>query len=285
MKKFLFLLGFAGLLLGSCDYVKAPYTTNTGGTIDTSGNDSLVVKIRKVLLEDYTGHTCGNCPKAAKVAEEQKELLKEKLVVMSVHAGGFAVPEPPDYPADYRTPEGNELDQFFGISGVGNPNGMVNRIDFPTLGHVKGHTDWPGLIAAELAKPMQAWLSIVPQYNASTRKLDVTVKTEITEALSGDIKLAVFLLEDSVISDQKNYLASPSHITNYVHRHMMRKCFTGSAFGELIAANPPASETTIDKSYSLTVSSTYDEKHCYVLAFIYRAGTYEVIQAEEVKIK
>lgn len=285
MKKFLLFIGFFALALSSCDYVKPPYDTNAGGGIDTTDDDSVVVKIRKVLLEDYTGHTCGNCPKAGKIADEQKEQLKEKLVVMSVHAGGFAVPELPDYPSDYRTPEGNELDQFFGISGVGNPNGMVNRLDYPSAGHVKGHPDWPGIIASELAKPMQAWISILPQFAEGTRKLDVTVKTEFVQAISGDIKLAVFLVEDSVISDQKNYLASPTHVTNYVHRHMLRKCFTGSAFGELIAANPQASETTIDKSYSLTVSSAFDEKHCYVVAFIYHANTYEVIQAEEVKIK
>ncbi len=285
MKNLLFLFAFAILGLSSCDYVKPPYQTNSNGEIDTTDNDSVVVKVRKVLLEDYTGHTCGNCPKAAKIADEQKETLKEKLVVMSVHAGGFALPELPDYPTDFRTPEGNELDQFFGISAVGNPNGMVNRIDFPSSGHVKGHTDWPGILANELAKPMEAWLSIVPQYNASTRKLDVTIKTEFVLAVSGDIKLAVFLVEDSVIADQKNYLANPSHVTNYVHRHVMRKSFSGSAFGELIAGNPQPSETTIDKSYSTTVSSNYSENHCYVVAMIYNASTYEIIQAEERKIK
>jgi hypothetical protein len=284
MKKFL-LVAFALFSLASCDMVKPPYQTNNNGEIDTAKEDSVVVKVRKVLLEDYTGHTCGNCPKAAKVADEQKEIHKEKLIVMAVHAGGFAVPDLPEYPADYRTPEGNELDQFFGISGVGNPNGMINRIDYPTSGHVKGHTSWAGILAAELAKPMQAWLTIEPQYNTSNRKLDVTVKTEFITALSGDVKLAVFLVEDSVISDQKNYLANPTHVTTYVHRHMLRKSFSGSAFGELIAANPQPSETTVDKSYSTTVSSNYNDKHCYVVALIYNAATYEVIQAEEKKIK
>lgn len=284
MRKFL-LFCLTLLSLTSCDLVKPPYQTNNNGEIDTTQEDSLVVKVRKVLLEDYTGHTCGNCPKAAKVADEQKEIYKEKLIVMAVHAGGFAVPDLPEYPADYRTPEGNELDQFFGISGVGNPNGMINRIDYPTEGHIKGHTSWAGIIDAELAKPMQAWLTIEPQYNTSNRKLDVKVKTEFITALSGDIKLAVFLVEDSVISDQKNYLANPTHVTSYVHRHMMRKSFSGSAFGELIAANPQPSETTVDKSYSTTVSSNYDDKHCYVVAMIYNAATYEVIQAEEKKIK
>ena len=284
MKNFL-LVAFALFSLASCDMVKPPYQTNNNGEIDTAKEDSVVVKVRKVLLEDYTGHTCGNCPKAAKVADEQKEIHKEKLIVMGVHAGGFAIPELSDYPADYRTPEGNELDQFFGISGVGNPNGMINRIDYPASGHVKGHTSWAGILAAELAKPMQAWLTIEPQYNTSNRKLDVTVKTEFITALSGDVKLAVFLVEDSVISDQKNYLANPTHVTTYVHRHMLRKSFSGSAFGELIAANPQPSETTVDKSYSTTVSSNYDDKHCYVVALIYNAATYEVIQAEEKKIK
>jgi len=286
MKKILFIFGFIALGLTSCDIVKPPFQTNGDGGIDTTNTDTaIVVKVRKVLLEDYTGHTCGNCPKAAIKADEIKATYKEKVIPMAIHAGGFAKPEMPDYPADYRTPEGDALDGFFGISAVGNPNGMVNRIDFPTSGHIKGHTDWTGIVANELSKAMQAWITIVPSFNASTRKLDVTIKTEFVEALGGDIRLSAFLVEDSVMADQKDYLANPTHVENYAHRHMMRQSLSGSGFGELIAANPQASATTVDKNYSITLSSNYNEKHCYVVAFIYNATTYEVIQAEEKKIK
>ena len=45
---------------------------------------------KKILLEDYTGHKCGNCPRAAEKAEELKEIYGDQLIPIAIHAGFFA---------------------------------------------------------------------------------------------------------------------------------------------------------------------------------------------------
>ena len=57
--------------LNSCDIIEAPYTE--GNIIDTvlcPPQDFVAntTHIRKVLVEDYTGHRCGECPQAAEIA-------------------------------------------------------------------------------------------------------------------------------------------------------------------------------------------------------------------------
>ena len=276
-----FALAVTLFLLHACDYVKPPDLIEPTDSIP----DTLsVVQQRIVLLEDYTGLTCGHCPKAADAANQAISLFGKQVVVLGVHSGGFAAPVLPDYPEDFRCAEGNELNSFFGISAVGNPNGMVNRFGKPADEHVVAYTTWNAKVTQELAKPLSAWIDVVPSYNSATRQSSITVKTEFKIALQGDYKLACYIAEDSIVGNQKDYRKSPSHVTNFVHRHVLRGSYNNSAWGELIAANPPASSNTIDRNYTATLPSSWDAKHCYAIAFVYNASTYEVIQAREIKV-
>ena len=67
----------------SCDVIEEPFTEEivVGGCAE---------KCKKILLEDYTGHKCGNCPRAAEKAEELKAIYDDQLVSIAVHAGFFA---------------------------------------------------------------------------------------------------------------------------------------------------------------------------------------------------
>src|SRR5690606_27366869 len=101
----------------------------TTGTSFIIKDNSAIADSRKALLEDYTGHTCGNCPAAAESAHQLAEQYGDKLVLMAVHAGFFSRLKNPDYLTSYTTSVGNDWDgsKGFGVSAVGNPNGMVNR--------------------------------------------------------------------------------------------------------------------------------------------------------------
>ena len=47
---------------------------------------------RGVLLEDFTGQNCINCPEAHKVIEQLEEQYGEdKFIAVSIHCGGFGI--------------------------------------------------------------------------------------------------------------------------------------------------------------------------------------------------
>ena len=85
----------------SCDKINAPYTvTSTVSCADVACSfptDANPV-YRKVLVEDVTGHLCGNCPAAALIlygAGGLKEQYGDTLISMGVHAsdaGQFTEP-------------------------------------------------------------------------------------------------------------------------------------------------------------------------------------------------
>lgn len=284
-------LSLAALILAavfqSCDYVVDPVegNNNNGGGNGGGGGDTLV---RKILVEDYTGHTCGNCPEAAHAIEQMKGLsFGDQVVAVGVHAGFFAWTSGNLYSTDFQTAVGTEYDNFFGVSAVGNPNGMINRMDYNTS-HIKPHGSWSTLVSGLVATPPDVNIEINNVYDSNTKQLTTNVETKFLNSMTGTYKLVVLLTEDSIIAPQKDYsMPSPANDTFYVHRHVLRDAIN-STWGDTVGTGTISVGQVTTKNYvynSLATTPGWNSSQCYVVAFVYDASNYRVIQAEEKKMR
>ena len=243
-----------------------------------------VAPIQKVLLEDYTGHQCGNCPDAAVVAQAQQGKYGEKLVVMSVHAGYFAdtLKGAPGtkYTYNFATKIGEDWMKDFQINA--NPNGMVNRVPYTGSAKYQGIATWPAAIDAAMTKTPRVALTVTALYKPDTRVANVKVRSKYLSDLSGKYNLGVFITEDSIVNWQKNYKTNPTDIPDYVHRHVLRAGLDG-AYGRLNAENP-TKDLVQEKYFAITLKDTWNAKKCAVVAFIFDETTDEIIQVEEVHL-
>jgi len=293
MKKIVFIPLTFVLAIGltSCDFVNIP--DQPGSVIDTTSS----TVVRKVLVEDYTGHKCTACPAAAIVANSLTATNGENVVVIGVHAGFFASPTTSgtQYLEDFRTSAGTTYDTYFGISNIGNPNGMINRKYYTssTTAHVLSYGTWATEVAIELAKPALAKLEIVSSYNTSTQMLTCNVNsTFLYDTLTGGpYKLIVLATQDSITADQ---LDAGVYVPTYIHRHVLRDNLNGT-WGENLVTGSIVANAVINKSYNYTFPATYPAaggtsatsfvaSRCHIVAFIYNDVTKEVIQVEEVKL-
>ncbi len=270
-------LGFS-----ACDKVGNPYITATTGGGDTSGT-----KVRKVLIEDFTGHKCGNCPDAATTINTIKGVHGEKVISIALHTNFYSTPTAPPYDYDFRTNAGDDFDVFF--QPFGWPAGMINRRHYPGGGHWKSLGSWAAIVDTLVALPPDADIQISNTYAPATRLLNTTIRSEFLSALNGTYKLMVFLTEDSIVKPQKFYVPAVDSL-NYVHRHVLRDCLTSTSWGDALVSGSILPGDTLVKNYSYTLPVTFkglapNENHCHIVAYIYDAITYEVIQAEEKKIK
>ncbi|MBS1765534.1 MAG: Omp28-related outer membrane protein [Bacteroidetes bacterium] len=240
--------------------------------------------IKKVLLEDYTGRLCGNCPKAQRlIADSLEPLYHEQLVVATNHAGHYAIPNPSNcFSEDFRNPASTELNSFFGLTAY--PSSMINRVGYPT-NHVKFFNSWQNVINQELGKPNNAYVGIYTSYDQSTRTANVVVSSEFLNTLSDDYKLVVYLLEDSIHACQLDYdLTTPSQIDSaYIHKHVVRGSIN-STFGENLTSNP-STQTKFLRIYNYQIPSNFNDDQCYILAYVYKSSDYYVLQSEVKKIK
>lgn len=292
MKNIKILLGLIVAVLfslASCDVIEGPYTEGTDLDTALCPPQNFMVKeqhTRKILVEDYTGHTCGNCPDAAKTAENIKNTYGEQIVLMAVHVGFFAEPYPDpngEFGADYRTPVGDDLDQEFGASAAGLPRGMVNRK--PVNGSpVLAHGGWASVVQGLVNNAPNADIQILTNYDQATRTACADVEVKVLSGISDELKVCVFLTEDSIVSWQKDYGSSPSNIPDYVHRHMLRASFNGT-WGASMGTAPYSAGTMDTLRYSMVLDSAWSAPHCSVVAFVYNASSLEVLQAEEAHLK
>ncbi|HPQ08821.1 MAG TPA: Omp28 family outer membrane lipoprotein [Bacteroidia bacterium] len=286
MKKLLLFYLLSLFALTSCDKVKNPRETSTqlSGSNFIEKDNYALSGIKKVLLEDYTGHTCGNCPKAATKAEELLNIYKDTLIVVAVHAGSFADPTSA-YPADYRTPAGTDWDNFFGISAAGLPKGMINRKGYPTTTHIYSYTQWASVIPSLIRTSPNVIIKMKTQYDTVNRVLNVLHNIKFQQNFSNDIYLNTILIEDSIVGKQKDYSVYPDDVENYVFHNMLRGALNGS-WGVVAKSAPINANDSITKNINgFYVNPAFNDKKLYVVSFVYDNVTKEVIQCEKVKIR
>jgi hypothetical protein len=284
MKKSVLLLSLVLVVFASCDKVKQPIEkkdTVVGTSFITKSN-AAESNFKKVLLEDYTGPYCGNCPPAAAVAASLHAQYTPSVVVIAVHAGYFAYAHGPSFPGTFSTTVGEAWDGAtgFGVSLIGNPNGMVDRKIFPGFTLVHNQTKWPSTVALALQTPFIVRMDVTTNYDTVVRALNF--KTTYTN----NINISAVITEDGLTGNQKDYtVPSPGIVADYDFEHVLRSDIN-SSWGSLLKSTPTAANDTARVSFNnFPVSTAFNDKKLSVVVFAYDVVTKEVLQVEKVKIR
>lgn len=216
---------------------------------------------RVVLLEDYTGQACVNCPDAHEVATELHEEYHDNLIIVAMHAGMQAVPSP----VGLKQPEGDEYADKFGVKEY--PNGMVNR-----RGGLKDYPSWGAAVYEELQRESE--LNLVVEASVADGKLDVKADLLALEALEG--KLQLWIIEDSIISFQTS---SEGSIPQYVHNHVFRDAINGT-WGEELSFMLGEQKQILHTDFK--IDAVWNIENLYVVAFMYNNDG--VLQASQCKV-
>jgi hypothetical protein len=289
----LFLLGTINLFLfASCDTIDEPliiideqYTTD-GFLDDLYFIDSVYITEKQVLLEDFTGHKCVNCPEAALAAHSLSEDLNHKLIIYSVHAGFYALPDSTgDYTADYRCPAGDELYNHF--QTFANPIGLINRVKFNGALLI-GAGNWETAVLLELEKENTVDLKVRNIFYPELNKVQINVVSKFHITSSDHYKLVVYIVEDGIISPQKNNNPSIGPSPNWIdyeHHNILRGAIN-STFGGFISID---GAVEMGKEYYnqfiFELSPVWVTANCNIIAYVYSVESQEILQVAELGIK
>lgn len=253
MKKHLiYIIGIAATLFTACDTI-----SEAERFLEV---ESLVPQ-RVVLLEDYTGQACVNCPDAHGVATELHELYPENIIVVAMHAGmqGIAVEN-----KGLKQPEGDEYANKAGVEKY--PSGHVNR-----RGKVLDNTtDWAAVVFEEMERPSKVKMEV--SASIEDGKLSVETSAQASENISA--KLQLWLLEDSIVSFQVSHAGMNPQ---YVHNHVFRDAINGT-WGEDVVLGKI--KTIEHKGFEL--NSDWKPEDLSVVAFVYNNDG--VLQASQCKV-
>jgi hypothetical protein len=267
------------LLLGACDKVENPR-----GLEDAPPPPPTATVPRRVMLEKFTGHRCTFCPAGELIANDlvtfyNNQFGQEYLYLVSIHEGPFAELQPPDYDTDFTTPAGNAYGQTFAPSGY--PQGMINRT-FQNNSYTFGRSSWGSRMAGIIGQPAAIDLRIDSlSHDAQGIHSRITVKL-VQQPGSFNHALTLYLLESHIIDWQIDGTANPPDIPNYEHNHVLRGALNNTWGQDLdLTGLTTGDSLTVDLSNLDIPSNVLDINNCYVLAYVYRTDTYEVLQVTQ----
>lgn len=267
----------SSLLWLGCEEIPPEINPRMGGEnpVEVTPVDS---QQRQVLIEEFTGVRCVNCPAGSAAIEGLLADYGQRLVAISIHAGSFAPPYPGS--EDFRTDEGTNLLSYLGAP-LGYPTAVVNRKKFDGEFDLQlGRTQWPGFIVDELGVPPKVKIDIQNAYSNEDRRLEVKVTLYVEENIGEEeVHISVAITENDIQELQ----LTPSSGTpdpNYKHKHVLRDMLTtynGDRIDEALTAG-----AVIEKNYTITLPPGWVAENCEVVAFVNLDGdNKEVLQAHQ----
>lgn len=224
------------LLLVGCDAVERP---------DRWREDPApIVPRRNVLLVDFTGQRCSNCPAAADLLHSLTAgPAGARIIAVSVHGGALALSTDAS-PRGLAGPDARRLTDEAHVSSW--PMGTVDR---PVGGTLLRPSAWNAALAEHLALAADAdaaaQQSLVADAHVAlaTRTLSYTLRprhlTDAAGQADAETYLHLWLVEDSITAPQT--LADGTERADYLHRHVLRLDLTGPGAHRLAAPRPGSS--------------------------------------------
>ena len=147
---------------------------------------------RAVLVEDFTGQKCVNCPNATNVLHEILEAYGEdNIIPVAIHCGPFGL----NTAAGLVTEAGKTYWNAFFSDTQGQPVAKINR------GAANDdYQNWSLPIAKEMARPTNVTLKAEAQYLEEGRGVELSIET-LGKAEEVQ-KLQLWLVEDSIVAIQ-----------------------------------------------------------------------------------
>lgn len=236
---------------------------------------------RRVLMEEFTGVRCVQCPAGSAIIEDLLAQNGGQLIAVSIHAGDFSPPYN-ESQYDFRTEAGNEVLGFLGAP-FGYPSAVVNRKLF------SGETDlqlgdglWAGAVNEEKLEEPKVEVGVKALFDEATREVTIEVVMDVVETVPENASLSIMFTESNIIDLQKVPGQSEPQ-ADYKHKHVLRGMATNYT-GDLLE-NSLTAGAQIEKTYTYTIPDEWVVENCKVIAFVSLAeGTKEVLQATEIKL-
>ena len=154
------------------------------------------------------------------------------------------------------------------------PIGLVDNLDKARL---STYSSWPSEADALMELESIVDLSTSSSFDEVSKEIEVIVNLKNKADLQGDVMLAVYLVEDGIISWQKDEDNDPLDVEDYVHNHVFRTS-AGSVWGEGLSESDCSANANVQIIKSMTLDPQWIPENCTVITYLYMSGTREVIQ-------
>ena len=231
---------------------------------------------RAVLVEDFTGQRCINCPNGTEEINKIVETYgEENIIAVGIHSGPLGFNGSTRYPVGLATDEGNTYyKNWDSQSKLGQPWVVFNRDTEPN----EDYSTWADDVTYEVQKKAALSLTVNNTYDASSRQLTTSIASFGTDGNTTG-KLQVWLVEDGITAMQM--MPNGKVNAEYVHNHVFRTSVNGT-WGEDIKVQEGVNTLN---TYTYTLPDNYNADNVSVVAFVYNDGGVQQVTKKSITEK
>ncbi len=268
------------ILIASMAVVSAAFGLSSCDSVDADDRyiELPAVEVtRGVLVMDFTGQRCTNCPIAHTAIEQLEEQYGDAFIAVSVHAGVQSLPITNTRLNGLATDLGEVYNQQMGVSTHGYPSIVV---DYGSTVYQGTGAEWVSAVRRDLAYPTPVAIDCEARHTVSAEGVSqIQIDCRMLADRNIDGNLQLWIVEDDIVAAQMgNDWAGYNR--DYVHNNVLRAAANGD-WGQPVALESNVYSTA---STTYTISGEWEESwnvdHLKIVAFVYTAadGVLQVVR-------
>ena len=254
-------------------------------TVELPTNNNSTDSKRIVVMEEFTGASCVNCPAGIAISNAIAETYPDNVILIGVHSKILGAPATKGQ-VDLRTPDAQAIEDFLG-SWLAKPEAAINRL-YQTAGQsfrIGNPDSWKSFVDAELKKSPEVDIKIKSRFDEATRLLQVDLTVTALKQIDHAIHLHCGITQSGIIADQLDN--QTGKLVGFEHNHVLLKLLSAVSGDPL--ANSASNQQTFTKSYQFTLpqdSILWNAAHCDVFGYVSQDATAKyILQGAETKIQ
>lgn len=237
---------------------------------------------RNLLIMEFTGNSCSNCPTGAAIVEQvQEEESPGRVIAVGLHPYGNNYTDPVQ--SIYTAPEKQDLRSEIAtvFYNYYKPNGFPSAVFNGQKSSMSTSTgDWATIATKALEASSALTISATCEYDDETRLLTVDYTVEFLDDVFQKLNLTVLLVENKIMGTQT--MPDGKKNLHYEHNHVIRASLNGDWGEELGASFDEGSKLT--GRASMTLNEKWVAENCDVVVYAYLDENKEVEQATSVSV-
>jgi len=231
---------------------------------------SIEAQNKNVILEEFTGVRCPNCPQGHTTAAQILEANPDRVWVVGYHPFNSSYTEPYSGDPDFRR---HHADALYTVPYCGSerfmPSAFINRREYAGE-KIQSRGAWTNYTTQHLAEPSPLNVGLGTNYDEGSKQLEIIVEIYYTDDVADENTINVLFTESGMVAQQSG------GTVDYVHSHVFRETSTAQ-WGDIITEST-SQGSYIQRTFTFDNSAEeYDMEECEVVAFVVNSTNEEIV--------